>query len=41
MFSIQGIIGHSKSIKDIIHIIEKSRQPATVLILGKAERARN
>ena len=35
MFSIQGIIGHSKAIKDVIHIIRKvADSPATVLILG-------
>jgi two-component system response regulator AtoC len=37
MFSIQGIIGHSKAIKDIIHIIRKvADSPATVLILGES-----
>src|SRR5512139_596766 len=37
MFSIQGIIGHSKSIKDIIYIIRKvADSPATVLILGES-----
>jgi len=37
MFSIQGIIGHSKLIKDIIHIIRKvADSTATVLILGES-----
>jgi len=37
MFSIQGIIGHSKPIKDIIYIIRKvADSPATVLILGES-----
>jgi len=37
MFSIQGIIGHSKAIKDIIHIVRKvADSPATVLILGES-----
>jgi two-component system response regulator AtoC len=37
MFSIQGIIGHSKVIKDIIHIIRKvADSPATILILGES-----
>lgn len=37
MFSIQGIIGHSKPIKDIIHIVRKvADSPATVLILGES-----
>ena len=37
MFSIQGIIGHSKAIKDVIHIIRKvADSPATVLILGES-----
>lgn len=42
MFSIQGIIGHSKAIKDVIHIVRKvADNPATVLILGKAAPGRN
>ena len=37
LFSIQGIIGHSKAIRDIIHIVRKvSDSPATVLILGES-----
>ena len=37
MFSIQGIIGHSKAIKDIVHIVRKvADSPATVLILGES-----
>ncbi|HET6488263.1 MAG TPA: sigma 54-interacting transcriptional regulator [Syntrophales bacterium] len=37
MFSIQGIIGHSKAIKDIIYIIRKvADSTATVLILGES-----
>jgi two-component system response regulator AtoC len=37
MFSIQGIIGHSKSIKDIIYIVRKvADSTATVLILGES-----
>ncbi|HQL91214.1 MAG TPA: sigma 54-interacting transcriptional regulator [Syntrophales bacterium] len=37
MFSIQGIIGHSKAIKDVIHIVRKvADSPATVLILGES-----
>ena len=37
LFSIQGIIGHSRAIKDIIHIIRKvADSPATVLILGES-----
>jgi len=37
MFSIQGIIGHSKAIKDVIHIVRKvADSTATVLILGES-----
>jgi two-component system response regulator AtoC len=37
MFSIQGIIGHSKAIKDIIYVLRKvADSSATVLILGES-----
>ena len=37
MFSIQGIIGHSRAIKEIIHVLRKvADSPATVLILGES-----
>lgn len=37
LFSIQGIIGHSRAIKDIVHIVRKvADSPATVLILGES-----
>ncbi len=37
MFSIQGIIGHSKAIKEIIHVLRKvADSSATVLILGES-----
>ncbi len=37
MFSIQGIIGHSKAIKDIIYVLRKvADSTATVLILGES-----
>jgi DNA-binding NtrC family response regulator len=36
-FSIEGIIGHSKVMDDVIHIIRKvSHSPVTVLILGES-----
>ena len=37
MFSIQGIIGHSRAIKEIIHVLRKvADSSATVLILGES-----
>jgi DNA-binding NtrC family response regulator len=36
-FKIEGIVGKSKSVQDVIHIIKKvSNSPATVLILGES-----